>query len=257
MSIPKIIHYCWYGCNELPEKEKRCIESWHKKLKGYKFILWNENNSNLNECNYVRQAYDNKQYAFVSDYFRVKVLYEFGGIYLDTDVELIKDFDHLLKEKAFLGFENRTTVGTAVMACESGADFVKQMVDYYETHNFVDDNGHLDITANVTLLNVILESKGMKRINTPQLIGNIRILERNVLYPKKKEEDYFLLGDETISIHHMNVSWLTERQKRRGRNKLWLLCFRPVLRKMLRFLNIILGKQTSRSIETYVRNKLR
>ena len=116
MSIPKVIHYCWFGNSELPELEKKRLKSWQKKLSDYKIILWNENNSDLSECKYVQQAYENKKFAFVSDYIRIKVLYQYGGIYLDTDVEVLKSFDHLLGAIGFLGFENKTTVGTAIFA---------------------------------------------------------------------------------------------------------------------------------------------
>lgn len=101
MSIPKIIHYCWFGNNELPEVEKKCLKSWKDKLPDYKILFWNEENSNLFECEYVQQAYDNKKYAFVSDYIRIKALYEYGGIYLDTDVEVLKSFNSLLDQKGF------------------------------------------------------------------------------------------------------------------------------------------------------------
>lgn len=257
MSIPKIIHYCWFGGKEIPTKEKKCIESWQKHLKHYKFQLWNEENSNIDECKYARQAYDKKQYAFVSDYIRIKALYEHGGIYLDTDIEVLKDFGNLLEEKAFLGFENRTTVGTAVMACEPGADFAKKMVEYYQTHDFVDINGNLNITTNVILLNSILESRGLKRVNEPQHIDGIQILERSVLFPKKKSEDDILIKDETLTIHHMSASWLTERQKRRGTSKIWISFVRPILKKILRLLYSILGDEQAKSIELYVRNLLR
>lgn len=257
MSIPKIIHYCWFGGKELPTKEKKCIESWQKHLKHYKFQLWNEENSNIDECKYARQAYDKKQYAFVSDYIRIKVLYEHGGIYLDTDIEVLKNFDSLLNENAFLGFENRTTVGTAVIACEPGADFAKKMVEYYENHDFVDNRGNLNITTNVVLLNSILESKGMKRVNETQYIDGIRILERSVLFPKKKSENEILKTDETITIHHMSASWLTERQKKRGTNKIWLSTVRPILKRILKLLYTILGEKRAKSVEIYIRNLLR
>lgn len=257
MGIPKLIHYCWFGGKELPTRERLCIESWKKHLKDYKFVLWNEDNSNLDSCNYVRQAYNKKQYAFVSDYIRIKVLYEYGGIYLDTDIEVLKNFDSLLKENAFLGFENRTTVGTAVIACEPGADFAKEMVEYYENHDFVDNNGNLNITTNVVLLNGILESKGMKRVNETQYIDGIRILERSVLFPKKKSENEILKTDETITIHHMSASWLTERQKKRGTNKIWLSTVRPILKRILKLLYTILGEKRAKSVEIYIRNLLR
>lgn len=176
---------------------------------------------------------------------------------MDTDIEVLKNFDSLLNENAFLGFENRTTVGTAVIACEPGADFAKKMVEYYENHDFVDNRGNLNITTNVVLLNSILESKGMKRVNETQYIDGIRILERSVLFPKKKSENEILKTDETITIHHMSASWLTERQKKRGTNKIWLSTVRPILKRILKLLYTILGEKRAKSVEMYIRNLLR
>lgn len=125
--VPKIIYYCWYGVKKLPELKQKCFESWIKYIPNYEIMLWNESNSDLTSCEYVQQAYDQKKYAFVSDYVRIKALYEYGGIYLDTDVEVLKSFNHLMHSKGFFGFENRTTVGTAVMACEKGSEFAKNV----------------------------------------------------------------------------------------------------------------------------------
>ena len=106
-TIPKIIHYCWFGEKEMPKVEKNYIEGWKKICPDYKIMCWNETNVNLQENLYVSQAYKSKKYAFVSDYFRIKALYEYGGIYLDTDVELLKSFDDLLFLNGFTGFEKK------------------------------------------------------------------------------------------------------------------------------------------------------
>ena len=105
--IPKIIHYCWFGGNDKLESVMKCIESWKKYLPDYEIMEWNESNFNIKKANqYVREAYDNKKWAFVTDYVRLIALYENGGIYFDTDVEVFKSFDSLLSEKAFFGFES-------------------------------------------------------------------------------------------------------------------------------------------------------
>lgn len=99
--IPKIIHYCWFGNNDLPELEQMCLNTWREKLPDYQIMRWDESNSNLRECDYVSQAYDKKKYAFVSDYVRIKALYEYGGIYLDTDVEVLRSFNEFIENKHF------------------------------------------------------------------------------------------------------------------------------------------------------------
>src|SRR5699024_3155952 len=106
--IPKIIHYCWFGGNPLPEKEQKCIASWRKYCPDYEIIEWNENNFDINQNMYIKQAADEKRWAFVSDFARLDVIYRFGGIYLDTDVEIIRNLDPLLRNKAFVGIDNVT-----------------------------------------------------------------------------------------------------------------------------------------------------
>jgi len=116
-KIPKIIHYCWFGPKDIPEIELKCMESWKVFFPEFKFMFWNENTFDIREASFVEQAYEAKHYAFVSDYVRTKVLFEYGGIYLDTDVEILQNFDMVLKkEVCVLGFETRSKVGTAVMA---------------------------------------------------------------------------------------------------------------------------------------------
>lgn len=136
MAIPKIIHYCWFGKNEMPLKEKECVAGWKKFYPDYEFKIWNEDNFDYNKCIYARQAYERGYYAFVSDYVRAKVLYEYGGIYLDTDVKIIKKLPNV-PEKGFLGFERRKFIGTAVMAAEPESELIAELLDYYEQHEFV------------------------------------------------------------------------------------------------------------------------
>ena len=111
MSIPKKIHYCWFGRNPLPESAKKCIESWKKYCPEYEIIEWNEDNFDLTENRYAREAYEQKKWAFVSDYARLKIVYEQGGIYMDVDVELIKPLDELTELDGYMGFEKEIRCG--------------------------------------------------------------------------------------------------------------------------------------------------
>ena len=108
--IPKVIHYCWFGKNELPEDAKRCIASWKKFCPDYEIIEWNETNYDVRKNKYMSDAYDEKKWAFVSDYARIDIIYNYGGIYLDTDVELLRPLDELLKDKMFCGWESRDSI---------------------------------------------------------------------------------------------------------------------------------------------------
>ena len=114
MSIPKIIHYCWFGGKPLPNTAIKCIRSWKKHCPDYEIHCWNEKNFDINVCPYVKEAYEEKAWAFVSDYARLWIIYNYGGIYLDTDVELLKNIDNLLKYDVFMGFENKQYVNTGV-----------------------------------------------------------------------------------------------------------------------------------------------
>lgn len=110
--IPKIIHYCWFGRGKMPKLALKCLKSWNKYCSDYKVICWNEDNFDINSNQYVKEAYESRKYAFVSDYVRLYALYNYGGVYMDTDVEVIKNIDKFLAEKAFTGFESETYVTT-------------------------------------------------------------------------------------------------------------------------------------------------
>ena len=135
--IPKIIHYCWYGNKEKPVKFQRYMDTW-KKIGGYEVIEWNETNCDLRCNSYIRKAVENKNWAFVSDYFRLRALYEFGGIYLDTDVEIYKSFDDLLSKKGFVGYMHDALIGTAVLGFEKKNLFIKKLLDLYDNAEWIE-----------------------------------------------------------------------------------------------------------------------
>ena len=135
--IPPIIHYCWFGRSEMPMMVKECIESWKKFCPDYEIIRWDETNTNLNENDYIKEAYENGKWAFITDYIRLKVLYEHGGIYMDTDVQVCKTLDPFLIDSAFSGFENVHQIPTGIMASEAGHPFLKKLLDYYIGRHFV------------------------------------------------------------------------------------------------------------------------
>ncbi|TDX09301.1 glycosyltransferase family 32 protein [Flavobacterium sp. S87F.05.LMB.W.Kidney.N] len=132
--IPKIIHYCWYGNGEYSEIQKMCFASWKKYLPDYQFMLWNESNSDMQQP-FVKLAYENKKYAFVSDYVRLKAVYDHGGIYLDTDMFVLKSFDDLLNHSFFIGAENKDLISAGIFGSEKGHDYIKECFKYYEDPN--------------------------------------------------------------------------------------------------------------------------
>ena len=254
--IPKVINYCWFGRNPLPPLAMKCIESWKRFLPDYEIKEWNEDNFDYNKCIYARQAYERGYYAFVSDYVRAKVLYEYGGIYLDTDVKIIKKLPNV-PEKGFLGFERRKFIGTAVMAAEPESELIAELLDYYEQHEFVQQKGYIDSIANVSILTDICRRKGLIPDGRKQKIEGFEIFSRELFYPKKLNENTFETTGETCAIHMCSNSWMTEREKKRGNNKIWINVLRPVLIKIRCCLRKLLGDEMVRKIEIIVRNKMK
>ena len=255
--IPKIIHYCWFGNGPMPEKEQKCIETWKKFFPDYRFIKWDENNCDFKSCKFAMQAYDAKKYAFVSDYVRAKVLFKYGGLYLDTDVEVIKPFPKILDGKGFVGFERRHFIGTAVLASKVGSEVMQRLVNYYEQHDFLMEDGSMDNIANVSVLTDILKEYGLELGGERQTVAEFEVFNREYFYPKKLDEDDFRITDETCAIHKCSNSWMSEREKKRGNSKLWINVGRPIFRTGRNALVKILGKEKARKIEIKTRNKMK
>ena len=139
MTIPRKIHYCWFGKGELPDLAVYCINSWKKYCLDYEIVRWDESNSDLSSCNFVIEAYRQKKWAFVSDYIRLKVIAEHGGIYLDIDVELLKSLDGLLELDSFMGFEeSRPYYVNSGLGFGAGKnnENIKKLMDSYEQVSF-------------------------------------------------------------------------------------------------------------------------
>lgn len=212
--IPKIIHYCWFGGGPLPEEATRCIESWKKFCPDYEIREWNESNFDISACTYVKEAYEAKKWAFVSDYVRLAVLVEYGGIYMDTDVEVIKPLDEFLGLEGFSGFENGKDVPTGIMACEKNQRFVKELLDAYSDLRFVDPDGVLDLTTNVTRITNACVSAGLKRNNQKQTINGFTLFPKDVFCPLDYVTGQLKTTDATHTIHWFTGSWMTSKDKR-------------------------------------------
>lgn len=199
--IPKIIHYVWVGHNPKPKEIKYCINTWKKYLKGYRIIEWNEENFDIHQNKYLEQAYRAKKWAFVSDYIRAKVIYEYGGIYLDTDIVLLENFDKILNNKCFVGFETKTLPFTAVFGAVPHHPLIKKMLDYYDDREFCfGKNGELAVTNTVSVSNILVNDYKCQLNNQEQLLKNdVRIYPSYVLCTPSKY---------SISIHVFWGSWL-------------------------------------------------
>jgi len=212
-EIPKIIHYCWLGRNEYPELVRRCLASWREKLKDYEIKCWNEDNFDVNICQYTREAYYAKKYAYVSDYIRVYVLYHEGGIYLDTDVEVLKDFDELLDNRAFAGFETRRYLGTGILGSRKGNPFFRELLEYYTNKPFLLDNGGYDLTPNPVLGTDLCKRQGLILNGKKQKLANITVYTQNFFCPYDKASGNLKITENTYCIHYYSRSWLSSEKK--------------------------------------------
>lgn len=220
MSIPKIIHYCWFGNNEMPKLAKKCIESWKKYCPDYEIICWNEENFDFSQNRYAREAYEAKKWAFVSDYVRLKVVYDYGGIYMDTDVELIKPIDSFLKYKGFMGFEGNGLVSTGLgFGAEKENEIIGAMLRDYDDISFILPDGSYDLTPCPDRNSVVLTNLGMNLKNMDQIFMGMRFLPEEYLSPM----DYYTgkkhITENTYSIHHYAASWTSSVSKRTTRIK--------------------------------------
>ena len=214
--INKTIHYCWFGKNKKPEIVKRCINSWKKKLPDYEIKEWNESNFDIGYNKYTRQAYEAKKYAFVSDVARLKIIYEQGGIYLDTDVEIIKSLNPLLKNKAFFGIESNERVNTGIcFGAEARNEIVKKMLDDYNNIEFCKNNSY-DLTPCPIRNSKILTEKGFKLNNTIEKIDDVTVYPSDYFNPKMSYGHAIALTENTYSIHHYAGSWLSKQQRQRS-----------------------------------------
>ena len=218
--MEKIIHYCWFGGKPLPKLAKKCLKSWKKYLPDYKIMKWSEENVDLDECPFIRQAYDAKKYAFVADYVRTKALKEYGGIYFDTDMEVTKDISNLLKDNTFLGVEDTGYVAVGVwFESDKNAYLPTELLKKYQSFERFD----IDIIQDISiprLISEILEPFGLKKgyHELQRLDKGIVIYPRDYFYPYSFNRDNNVFSDNTCMIHYYDATWLPFKDRR----NMWL-----------------------------------
>lgn len=225
--IPKIIHYCWFGRNPLPELAQRCIASWKKYCPDYEIREWNEDSFDVTCCDYVREAYEAKKWAFVSDYVRLWAMVKFGGIYMDTDVEVIKSLDDFLQREALSGFESQTQIPTGLMACREGFALFEEFLEDYKDRHFVLEDGSFDLTTNVTRITNICLKYGLKQNNSLQCIKGFTLFPKDYFCPKDLNTLKLNITRNTYAIHHFDGSWLSQDDKKCVELKAKLVKFLP------------------------------
>ncbi|MBY0145892.1 glycosyltransferase family 32 protein [Neobacillus niacini] len=218
--IPKKIHYCWFGGKEKPGIVNKCIDSWRKNLPNYEIIEWNEGNFNIDANPFVKEAYDSGKYAFVSDYVRVYALYHYGGIYLDTDVEVFRSFDDFLHHPSFWGFEQENFIATSTIGAKKENHLIKEFLDSYNNKNFIKNDGTFNQLTNVAIITKLLKDKGLLLNGQYQKINQI-----GAFYPQTyfSPYDYIncqtFISDKTYAIHHFYKSWLPLEKRIKGKVK--------------------------------------
>ena len=217
--IPKIIHYCWFGRGKMPKMAKKCIKSWKKYCPDYEIKEWNEDNFDLDMYPYAREAYDNRKFAFVTDVVRLYALYHEGGIYMDTDVEVIKSLDPFLKHVAFSGFEDEKSVPTGIMASEKGGKWAKENLDYYNERHFLKEDGTFDTTTNVATITNYMIKQGLVQDNTLQDFPYlITMYPKEFFCPLSWNGRNMQMTENTVTIHHFAGSWLPWDARLRNRH---------------------------------------
>lgn len=207
--IPKIIHYCWFGRGLKPAQAIMCIKSWKKHLPDYQLKEWNEDNFDINQNKYIKEAYENRKFAFVTDYVRLYAIYTEGGIYMDTDVEVIGRYDQFLHHHAFSGFETDGNVPTGMMAAEKGSLWAKELLDQYNGRVFIQPNGSFDMTTNTTVITNYMVEKGLILNNSYQdFPGLCTMYPSDYFCPKDHRTGKIKCTKNTICIHHFAGSWL-------------------------------------------------
>jgi hypothetical protein len=216
--IPKKIHYCWLSEDQFPTLISNCISSWKKYLPDYEFVLWDTNKFNLDNSNWVKQAFNTKKYAFAADYIRLYAVYKFGGIYLDSDVEVLKSFNDLLNLPYFVGSEGRGEIEAGVFGAEKNCEWLGDCLKYYENRNFIKNDGSLDtLTLPLVMMSEISKTRNITETNKKEIFDlHENILKRDLyMLP----QDFFCaknMGtgeiektDNTYCIHHFAMSWVS------------------------------------------------
>lgn len=216
--IPKKIHYCWFGGKEIPDEYKKYMTSWKKFLPDYEIIRWDESNYDVNCIPFSAEAYSVGKFAYVSDYARLRILYEHGGIYFDTDVEVIKPLNDILANGAFMAFEKNTNAPTNEplnvnvglgFAVEPHHLIIREILDFYESHHYVYPDGHIEQITIVKIVTDILKKRGLTKSNIPTKIEGITIYPWDYFCPVEFLNPKLEITDNTRTIHHYSASWMS------------------------------------------------
>ena len=215
--IPKVIHYCWFGGNPLPKSAQKCIASWRKYLPDYEIKEWNESNFDVNIIPYTTEAYKAKKYAFVSDYARFWILYKYGGLYFDTDVEVIKNMDDIIAKGPFMGCENEAKAGATPaqlgvapglgLGVNPGLGLCGEILEIYKDKHYILPDGSFSTDTVVTITTEFLCKYGMKNTDKVQEIAGVFIYPKEYFCPKDYVTGELKITKNSYCIHWYTASW--------------------------------------------------
>lgn len=212
--IPKIIHYCWLGQGKIPEQNKIWMESWKKHCPDYEIVEWNEKNYDVSKNKYMHAAYRERKWGFVSDYMELDVIYHYGGIYLDTDVEIVKNLDELLYQDAFMGIDGTKLISLGLgFGAKPEFDLIRQLRDIYDLFDFYYPDGTMNLTSAPKLQRSFFENIGYKNNGEFQRIGGLSVYPEKVLSGKCNWTGMISPTEHTFAIHHYDGSWTSRKRK--------------------------------------------
>jgi len=215
--IPKIIHYCWLSNDPIPEILQRYMKTWKEKLSSYEFILWDFKRFDINISNWVKQAFEAKKYAFAADFIRLYAVYNFGGIYLDMDIEVLKPFDDLLDHKYMFAYEDNKALAieAGCFGAEKDSSILKKCLEYYDKREFIKPDGNYDILPLPQILQEV--------INKNQI--DIHFYSSDFFTAKCFNTGVVNVTNNTYCIHNFAGSWLSESEKKNHENKQKIYAF--------------------------------
>lgn len=215
--IPKVIHYCWFGGNPIPDNYKRWMESWKKYCPDYEIVEWNESNYDIKKNRYMYEAYKAKKWGFVPDYARLDIIYEYGGIYLDTDVELVQSLDDLLYQSGFAGFERKENVALGLgFGAMRHLPIIEEMKEVYANERFLQPDGSLNVVPSPVYQTNYLKEKGLITNGEYQIVDGLTIYPEKMFSGKCPYTRRVRLTSYTRSIHHYDASWADDEWKARN-----------------------------------------
>ena len=229
--IPKIIHYCWFGRNQIPAEYQNYVDSWQKYMPDFKIIKWDENNFNPYCTNFTAEAYEKKKYAYVSDYARLKILYENGGVYFDTDVEMIRPIYDILEKGAWMAFEKNINSNPGLgFACEAGNPIIRQIMDYYEHNHYILPDGTLQQIPIVPITTNVLKKHGLKISDSPLQLNDMTIYPWEYFCPIEYLSNKCEISNNTRTIHHYTATWMSWSDKLKMKKGYWVTKLKRILK---------------------------